>query len=108
MSRSVSVRLPTALRRYTDDAAVVSVPPGTMGDALAAVGRRFPELKPHLFGETGELRTFVTVYLNDVHVRDLDGEATRVRDGDEITIVPSIAGGSGADERSKLEPAGRY
>ena len=64
-----------------------------MGDALSDLTSRHPDLRRHLYTEEGRLRSFVNVYLNDDDVRYLQKEATTVKDGDSISIVPSIAGG---------------
>ena len=68
--------------------------PGTVGDALGSLTSNFAELRKHLYTEDGRIRSFVNVYLNDEDIRFLDKEATRTKDGDTISIVPSIAGGS--------------
>jgi len=66
---------------------------GTVGDALSDLTARHPDLRRHLYTEEGKLRSFVNVYLNDDDVRYLQKEATAIKDGDNISIVPSIAGG---------------
>jgi len=71
----------------------VSVAGATVGEALGSLTTRFPDLKAHLFGDDGELRSFVNVYLNDEDIRYLDKGATAVADGDTLSIIPSIAGG---------------
>ena len=64
-----------------------------MGEALAGLVALHPELRRHLYNEDGKLRAFVNVYLNDEDVRYMQKDATAVHDGDNISIVPSIAGG---------------
>ncbi len=64
-----------------------------MGEALAGLVSRHPDLKRHLYAEDGKLRAFVNVYVNDEDMRYLQKEATELKDGDTISIVPSIAGG---------------
>ncbi len=64
-----------------------------MGEALAGLVARHPELKRHLYNDDGKLRAFVNVYVNDEDMRYLQKEATALNDGDTISIVPSIAGG---------------
>jgi MoaD family protein len=87
------IHIPTPLRQYTGKQADVQVKGGTVGDALSDLTSRHPDLRRHLYTEEGRLRSFVNVYLNDDDVRYLQKEATTVKDGDSISIVPSIAGG---------------
>ncbi len=91
---AVTVRIPTPLRAYTDRQAAVSVDGTTVAEVLAALTTRHPDLAQHLRGADGRLRSFVNVYLGDEDIRFLDREATPVSAGDELTIVPSIAGGA--------------
>ena len=67
--------------------------PSTVGEALSGLVTEHPDLRRHLFNEDGKLRAFVNVYLNDEDVRYLQKDATPWADGDNISIVPSIAGG---------------
>ncbi|MER3399915.1 MAG: molybdopterin synthase sulfur carrier subunit [Thermoflexus sp.] len=92
---AVQILIPTPLRAYTKGEKVVSVEAGTVGEALRALTERYPELRRHLFNEDGRLRSFVNVYLGDEDVRYLQGEETPIADGQTLSIVPSIAGGSG-------------
>jgi adenylyltransferase/sulfurtransferase len=91
---TVTVRIPTPLRNYAEGAAEVEVSAPTVGDALGEVVTRFPKLRQHLYDDGGKLRNFVNAYLNEDDVRGLSGPATPTRDGDAITLVPSIAGGA--------------
>lgn len=88
------IHIPTPLRQYTSKQADVQVKGGTVGDALSDLTAKHPDLRRHLYTEDGKLRSFVNVYLNDDDVRYLQKDATAVKDGDSISIVPSIAGGS--------------
>jgi adenylyltransferase/sulfurtransferase len=90
---SVEIRIPTALRAYTDSSAKVTVAGDTVADALADLVARFGELGRHLRDEQGKLRSFVNIYLNEEDIRSHSGEATALSDGDVLMIVPSIAGG---------------
>jgi adenylyltransferase/sulfurtransferase len=90
---SITVRIPTPLRGYAGGSAEVQVNAPTVGDALTLVIERYPQLRQHLYDERGQLRNFVNAYVNEDDVRALDGAATALRDGDAITLVPSIAGG---------------
>lgn len=93
---SVAIQIPTALRSYTAGNASVDVEGATAGEALTALTSRFPTLSRHLRSEDGALRSFVNVYLNDEDIRFLQREATPVKAGDTLIIVPSIAGGRSA------------
>lgn len=90
---SVSIAIPTALRAYTGGAASVAVEAETAGAALDALTTAHPGLARHIRGEDGKLRSFVNVYLNDEDIRHLEKDATALKAGDRLTIVPSIAGG---------------
>lgn len=90
----IPIAIPTALRGFTGQQAQVLVSGQTVGEALSDLTRQFPALERHLRNDKGELRSFVNVYLNEDDVRHLQKEATGVRAGDTLTIVPSIAGGA--------------
>lgn len=90
---AVKIMIPTPLRAYAGRQESVSVQAATVGEALAALTAQFAELKKHLFAEDGRLRSFVNVYVNDDDIRYLQKDQTPVREGDTISIVPSIAGG---------------
>jgi molybdopterin converting factor small subunit len=92
---AVKVIIPTPLRAYADKQESVEVQAKTVGEALAALTGQFSELKKHLYSDDGRLRSFVNVYVNDEDIRYLQKDQTAVRDGDTISIVPSIAGGAG-------------
>jgi molybdopterin converting factor small subunit len=87
------IHIPTPLRQYAGKQAAVEVQAGSIADALSGLVSQHPDLRRHLYTEEGKLRAFVNVYLNDEDVRYLQKEATAVKDGDTISIVPSIAGG---------------
>jgi|SRR5579862_2860002 len=91
---AVKVMIPTPLRAYADKQETAEVDATTVAEALSALTGRFGDLRKHLYGENGKLRSFVNVYLNDEDIRYLEKESTHVNDGDVISIVPSIAGGS--------------
>jgi sulfur-carrier protein len=88
-----TIHVPTPLRQYTGKQADVEVSAATVGEALSGLLNRHPDLRRHLYTPEGKLRSFVNVYVNDEDVRYLHQEATCVKDGDTISIVPSIAGG---------------
>ena len=88
-----TILIPTALRAYTDNQTSLQVEASTVGEAIQQLVERFPKLKPHLFNEEGRLRSFVNLYLGDEDVRHLQGLETPFGENDELTIVPSVAGG---------------
>ena len=90
---SVTVRIPTPLRRVTNGQDKVSVEEARLDEVIASLDEAFPGLKERLCDEQGELRTFVNVYVNGEDVRFLDGLNTGTKAGDEISIVPAVAGG---------------
>ena len=82
------------LRAYADKQESVEVQAATVGEALSALTNKFGELKKHLYSDDGRLRSFVNVYVNDEDIRYLQKDQTNLREGDTISIVPSIAGGT--------------
>jgi molybdopterin synthase sulfur carrier subunit len=90
----MNIHIPTPLRAFTGGEQTVSVPGATVGEALEQLTGAYPELKQHLFTPDGKLRSFVNLYLNDDDIRYLpEKEATPAKESDELTIIPSIAGG---------------
>jgi len=87
------VRIPTPLRQYASGNSEVEVGGGTAGEALGNLVEEHSGLKQHLYTPDGKLRSFVNVYKGDEDIRYLDGPDTQVGDGDELSIIPSIAGG---------------
>lgn len=90
---SVTIQIPTPLRHFAGDASEIEVAGSTVAEALGDLTRRHPELRRHLYGDDGALRSFVNVFLNDEDVRHLEGDATPLAAGDRLLIIPSIAGG---------------
>ena len=88
------VLIPTPLRQFTGKQDAVTASGGTVGEVLAALTLQFPDLRKQIFNDEGKLRSFVNVYLNDEDIRYLKKDATAAKDGDTISLVPSIAGGS--------------
>lgn len=89
----VKVLIPTPLRNLTKDQDTVEASGTTIGDVMADLDTRYPGLKERLCDDKGEIRRFVNVYLNQEDIRFKDGRQTAVSDGDEVSIVPAIAGG---------------
>lgn len=87
------IRIPTPLRKLTNEQELVEAEGATIGDLLDDLDQRFPGLKERICDEQGEVRRFVNIFLNDEDIRFLEERATPVKDGDEISIVPAIAGG---------------
>ncbi len=91
---SVTVRIPTPLRKLTNDLDIVQADgAGTLIACIEELERNYPGLKERLCDETGELRRFVNVYVNGEDVRFQQGLATPLNPGDEVSIVPAVAGG---------------
>jgi adenylyltransferase/sulfurtransferase len=87
------IHIPTPLRQYVGKQSSVDVKGATVADAMNDLLAQHPELRRHLYADDGKLRAFVNLYLNDEDIRYLQKEATALKDGDNISIVPSIAGG---------------
>ena len=90
---SVKVRIPTPLRKLTNDQDVVSGDGGTLWACIQALEEQYPGLQERLCDETGQLRRFVNVYVNGEDVRFQQGLQTPLNPGDEVSIVPAVAGG---------------
>lgn len=88
------VLIPTALQQFAGGTDELDIPGATVQDVMTGLGAQYPELKKHLFSESGELRHFVNVYKGAEDTRTLQGMATTINDADELSIVPSIAGGA--------------
>ena len=90
---AATVRIPTPLRKLTNNDEVVEVNAATIGDAINELQTRYPGIKERLLDETGAVRRFVNVYVNEEDIRFLQNQQTKLKDGDEISIIPAIAGG---------------
>ncbi len=90
----VKVMIPSPLRPYAGKRDSAEFSARTVGEALGHLTTEFGELRKHLFTEDGKLRSFVNVYVNDEDIRYLAKENTPTKDGDTISIIPSIAGGT--------------
>ena len=89
---AVTVRIPTPLRKFTGDQADVEVDGGTVGELIDNLEAKHAGIKERIADESG-IRRFVNIYVNEEDIRFLDGPATGLKDGDQVTIVPAIAGG---------------
>lgn len=88
-----TIRIPTPLRQFTGGNAEVPVSGDTVNAALSDLATRHPDLRKHLYSDTGELRAFVNVFLGQDDVRHLQGVNTVLKENDQLRIVPSVAGG---------------
>ena len=89
---AVRIHIPTPMRQHTDGQAIVEVEAATVQSALNELGRKCPGIVQRIF-DNGQVRRFVNVYLNDEDIRYLDNLATPVKAGDEVSIIPAVAGG---------------
>lgn len=90
---NITVRIPAPLRKLTNDQEVVPAEGSTIGEILTNLDKSFPGLTERICDEQGNVRRFVNIFVNDEDIRFLQEKATAVKDGDEISIVPAIAGG---------------
>lgn len=88
-----TIRIPTPLRKYTQGAEEVSVDGATVGDLITNLESSYPGIRERICDDSGEVRRFVNVFVADEDIRFLDNLATPVKDADEVSIVPAIAGG---------------
>lgn len=93
---SIVVRIPTAFRRLTGDVDRLECSAANLPELLTILEDRFPGVKPHLRDGSGQIRQFLNIYVNEEDIRFLGGNAYRFQDGDEVMLIPSIAGGSRA------------
>ena len=89
----VTVRIPTPLRSITKGNAEVRAEGDSVDNLVEDLARQFPGLRERLVDEAGELRRFINIYVNEEDIRFLDGKKTVLKDGDQVSIVPAIAGG---------------
>lgn len=90
---AVKVRIPTPLQKLTNQKGEVQTAPGNIAQVINELEKQYPGFKERICDETGKIRRFVNVYLNEEDIRFLNQEETAVKDGDDISIVPAIAGG---------------
>lgn len=90
---TVTISIPTALRQYAGGNAQVNLEAESVGTLLRGLAELHPALGKQIFGEDGKLRSFVNVYVGDEDIRHLQGEATPLREGEHVSIIPAIAGG---------------
>jgi molybdopterin synthase sulfur carrier subunit len=90
---SIKIRIPTPLRKFTNNLEIVEVEGATVGQALTSLGEHHPDIRGRLFDDAGKVRRFVNIFANDEDIRFLDQLETAIKDGDELALVPAIAGG---------------
>jgi molybdopterin synthase sulfur carrier subunit len=93
---AVTVRVPGPLRRLTEGSAEVSVEGGTVAETLANLEAHYPGFRERLYDDSGKLRQFINIYVNDTDIRFGQGLETPVGERDELSIVPAVAGGAGS------------
>ena len=92
----VKVRIPTPLMKLTDNQSEVSAEGETISDIINNLEKQFNGIKDRICEKNGSPRRFINIYINEEDIRFLEGEKTAVKDGDEVSIIPAIAGGTGA------------
>lgn len=90
---AVNVRIPTPLQKLSGNQATVEIDGGTIAELIESLETKFPGMKERLCDESGKLRRFVNLYVNDEDIRFRDNEKTALSEGDEVSIIPAIAGG---------------
>jgi len=90
----VSIRIPTPLRRVTNGQDRLEVDASTISDGIDKMEQQYPGIRERLVDDQGELKEFVNVYANGEDIRFLDGLNTPLKDGDEVSIIPAVAGGA--------------
>ena len=89
----IQVLIPTPLQKFTNDEASVELEATSVDGLIEALDSRYPGLKGRLCDEAGKLRRFLNVYVNSEDIRFLENQTTPLKDGDEVSIVPAVAGG---------------
>jgi molybdopterin synthase sulfur carrier subunit len=90
---AATVRIPTPLRKLTNEQESVEVESATIGAAVEELEGKFPGIKERIVDEEGEIRRFVNVYVNEEDIRFLENQDTPLKEGDDVSIIPAIAGG---------------
>jgi molybdopterin converting factor small subunit len=90
---AITVQIPSAFRRHTAGVGSITCTASNLGELLSVLDEKFPELKPHLRDEKGQIRRFLNIYVNEEDIRFLGGPEYAFQEGDEVLLVPSIAGG---------------
>jgi len=104
----IKLFIPGALRHYTDNKEFITFKGNMVSEVLDQLFEIYPALKKHIFSEDGNLRSFVNIFVNNDNIRDLDNLKTTLKKGDEIFIIPSIAGGKEAVKKLSKDEIQRY
>jgi sulfur-carrier protein len=91
---AITVQIPTALRRHTAGVGSLTCVATNLGELFSVLDEKFPDLRPHLRDDQGRIRRFLNIYVNEEDIRFLGGQAYAFQEGDEVLLVPSIAGGA--------------
>jgi len=89
----ITVQIPSALRRHTGGASSLNCAAKDLGELFSVLDEKFPDLRPHLRDDKGQVRRFLNIYVNEEDIRFLGGQDYAFQEGDEVLLVPSIAGG---------------
>jgi molybdopterin synthase sulfur carrier subunit len=90
---SIKIRIPTPLQKLTGNKAEIECNGCTVKELIENLEKKFPGLRERIYDETGKLRRFINIYVNEEDIRFLKKDDTTVKDGDEVSIIPAIAGG---------------
>ena len=90
---AILVRIPTPLQKFTKNQSEVQAEGGTIQEVIEHLDLSYPGIRERLCDDRGSVRRFINLYLNDEDIRFMDGEKTSLQDGDELAIIPAIAGG---------------
>lgn len=91
---TVKVRIPTPLQKLTNGQGEVEGEGTNIGEMFAGLEAQYPGIKERLYDDEGKLRRFINIYVNEEDIRFLDGENTALKDGDDVSVIPAIAGGA--------------
>lgn len=92
---AVKVRVPSPLMKLTNNQGEVTAEGSNVKEIFDDLEKQFPGIKERVYDENGQLRRFINIYVNEEDIRFIDGESSAVKDGDEVSIIPAIAGGTG-------------
>lgn len=90
---AIKIRIPTPLQKITQNKSEVDGEGSTIKELIENLEKNYPGIKERLYAEDGKLRRFINIYVNEEDIRFLKGDETEIKDGDEISIIPAIAGG---------------
>jgi len=90
---AISILVPAALRAYTERQAEIEVTGSTVGETVADLATKHPDIRKHIYKDDESLRDFINVFIGDTNIKEIEGLKTPVKDGDTVMLVPAIAGG---------------